>query len=162
MDYFQGMDKHKNYKLMDWSLISNDPKEIYILNDTFYLLPNGNKTISFVLIPNNIGSKQRYINIRICPHSSCELEDNDDNFESYINSTTMITKLLVDYVCGVPEITWDSVISMEDKLYVGEMYDFEMVFKNRSDIGGFFFYEVVVSGSVRILIIPLFTINSSQ
>uniref|UniRef100_A0A1I8MUJ3 Uncharacterized protein n=1 Tax=Musca domestica TaxID=7370 RepID=A0A1I8MUJ3_MUSDO len=150
--YFYDMDKYKNYCNMDWNSLSSDPKEIYCNNEIIYLNPNTGKVISVVVIPNVIGHQQKYIELRVCPilpPSSNPDDDNnvadsiESNLQQIVRSNNLLSKLWVEYNCSVPEIVWDNVINMQDPLYAGELYEFEMIFENCSKIGGFFYFDVI-------------------
>lgn len=143
--YFYEMDKYKNYCNMDWNALTSDPKEIYVNNEIIHLNPNTGKTITVVTIPNVVGRQHKYIELRVCPTIPATIgEDEDPEQYQIVDSHHLISKLWVDYNCSVPEIVWDNVIDMQDPLYAGELYEFEMIFENRSKIGGFFYYDAIV------------------
>ncbi|KAL9924984.1 uncharacterized protein ACN2A1_010385 [Glossina fuscipes fuscipes] len=143
MPYFQGMDKNKNYVHMDWNAVANDPREIYVSEEILYLSPNTGKAMSVVIIPNIVGFRQRFISVRVCPEPLPVLDDDPEDSHRYVDSSYMEARIPIEYTCAVPEITWDNIINMEERLYVGEFYDFAMTFENNDDIGGFFYYDVV-------------------
>uniref|UniRef100_A0A1A9VXN7 Uncharacterized protein n=1 Tax=Glossina austeni TaxID=7395 RepID=A0A1A9VXN7_GLOAU len=143
MPYFQGMDKNKNYVHMDWNALANDPREIYVSEEIIYLAPNTGKAMSVVIIPNVVGFRQRFISMRVCPEPLPALDDEPEDSHRYVDSSYMEARIPIEYTCAVPEITWDNIINMEERLYVGEFYDFAMAFENNDDIGGFFYYDVV-------------------
>ncbi|XP_073825858.1 uncharacterized protein isoform X2 [Musca autumnalis] len=162
--YFYDMDKYKNYCNMDWNALSSDPKEIYCNNEIIYLNPNTGKVISVVVIPNIIGHHHKFIEFRVCPilppptHSVDadydDLESADSKLQQIVRSNNLISKLWIEYNCSVPEIIWDNVIDMQDPLYAGELYQFEMIFENSSKIGGFFYYDAIPDneyGTMRFL-----------
>lgn len=143
--YFHEMDKHKNYCSMDWNSLPTDPREIYCNNEIIFLNPNTGKAITVVVIPNTIGRKQKYIEFRVCPILPPPTEDEHPQLRQLVDSAHLKSKLWIEYNCSVPDVMWDNVIDMQDALYCGELYDFEMIFENCSKIGGFFYYEAIVS-----------------
>uniref|UniRef100_A0A1A9W0K3 Uncharacterized protein n=1 Tax=Glossina brevipalpis TaxID=37001 RepID=A0A1A9W0K3_9MUSC len=143
MPYFQGMDKNKNYMHMDWNALANDPREIYVSEEILYLNSNTGKAMSVVIIPNIVGFRQRFISVRVCPEPLPVLDDEPENLHRYVDSTYMEARIPIEYTCAVPEITWDNIINMEERLYIGEFYDFVMTFENNDEIGGFFYYDIV-------------------
>lgn len=149
--YFFDMDKYKNYTLMDWNSLATDPKEIYCNTEIIRLKPNTGKAISIVVIPNVVGYHHKYIELRVCPltQSVADCKESCD-LRQIVETDFMISKLWIEYNCSIPEIIWDNVIIMQDQLYAGEFYDFEMLFQNISSVGGFFYYDVIVSIFVKL------------
>lgn len=142
--YFQGIDKYKNYMQMDWNALSNDPKEVYVLNKPDVLIPNSGKVVSIVLIPNVLGLHHRNLIVRVCPQVMGMTFDEDPNLRRVVDSKPMISYIPIEYDCAVPEIIWDNIIEIEKEVFIGEMYEFDMFFDNHDYIGGFFFYDVLV------------------
>lgn len=133
---------------MDWNALSNDPKEIYVLNKPEVLLPNSGKVISIVLIPNVLGSHQRYLTVRVSPQVMGMTYNEDPNLRRVVDSKPMISRIPIEYECAVPEIIWDNVVEMEKDVYIGEIYEFNMFFDNKDYIGGFFFYDIMVFNAI--------------
>lgn len=144
-NYFRGIDKYKNYMQMDWNALSTDPKEVYVLNKPEVLIPNNGKVVSIVLIPNVLGSHHRNLIVRVCPQVMGMTFNEDPNLRRVVDSKPMITKIPIEYDCAVPEIIWDNLIEIEKEIFIGDMYEFDMFFDNHDFIGGFFFYDVLVS-----------------
>ena len=144
--YFFGMDEYKNYLQMDWNALATDPKEIYCnSNEILYLKPNAVRAVSIVVVPNVIGFHRKYIELRVCPVMPKCMDAEEESLKQIVESDKMTAKLWVKYSCEVPEIIWDNLVIMQDELFAGQYYDFEMIFHNVSAIGGFFHYEVIVS-----------------
>lgn len=129
---------------MDWNALSNDPKEVYVLNKPDVLIPNAGKVVSIVVIPNMIGLQQRNLTVRVCPQVMGITFEEDPNLRRVVSSKPMISHIPIEYNCAVPEIIWDNTIEIEKAVYIGETYQFDMTFDNHDYIGGFFFYDVLV------------------
>lgn len=152
--YFKTMDEHKNYTEMDWNLLATDPRELYANQEIIHLLPNTGKAIFIMVIPNIIGAHHKFVTFRTCPLVSVQGNNEASNMTSgdptewlqiVESKDVMTSKLFIEYTCAVPEILWDDDITMEQQLYAGETYDLVLQFENMSNIGGFFYYDVVVS-----------------
>lgn len=158
--YFGEMDKYKNYTQMDWNSLPTDPREIYCNHEIIRLKPNTGKAITIMVIPNVIGFHNKYIELRVCPLALQEQEElglcNNQNKGDIVKTQHMVTKLWIEYNCAVPEVIWDNVVIMQEPLYAGEYYDFKMLFENNSNIGGFFYYDVIVSRILKISFIKRF------
>ncbi|XP_065356796.1 uncharacterized protein LOC135951140 [Calliphora vicina] len=152
--YFYDMDKYKNYTQMDWNSLPTDPKEIYCNTEIIRLKPNTGKVISIVVIPNAIGYHHKYVELRVCPLMPATSGNRNTNSVKIVETDHMISKLWIEYNCAIPEIIWDNVVIMQDKLYAGEFYDFQMSFENNSCIGGFFYYDVIPHSNLGIMKFP--------
>ncbi|XP_053960537.1 uncharacterized protein LOC128864803 [Anastrepha ludens] len=159
-NYFSTLKQFSNYAQMDWNIIPFNPKEIYCNKEIIYLQPNAGKSVSVLLIPNRVGLFDRPLKIRICP---IDEEDQDigvadaswDYREKvFIHSKMFTSKIWLKYSCRLPEIHFTQDISYEkETIYVGEEYKFGMVFKNVSEVPGFFYFDIVPVGELGELIL---------
>ncbi|KAM7351072.1 uncharacterized protein ACRADG_004056 [Cochliomyia hominivorax] len=154
--YFSDMDKNKNYTQMDWNSLATDPKEIYCNAEIIRLKPNTGKAIAIMVIPNVIGFQNKCVELRVCPLAIPQLNPiyKKSNKAKIVPTSYMTSKLWIEYNCAVPEVIWDNVVIMQDKLYAGEYYDFEMTFENNSNIGGFFYYDVIPCSKLGYMTFP--------
>jgi len=147
--YFSVFTKHNNYIFMDWNAVPSDPREVFCDNEIIYLRPNTGRSITILLVPNKVGYFHRSLSVRICPVvASPSLESSDDHpiMKAMIKSEFLCSKLWFEYNCVVPDIVWSNMVDLSSRIiYAGEDYDFEMNFANRSTIGAFLHFDVVVS-----------------
>jgi len=146
--YFSVFTKHNNYIFMDWNALPSDPREVFCDNEIIYLRPNTGRSITILLVPNKVGYFHRSLSVRICPAVATSLESSEDHpiMKTLIKSEFLCSKLWFEYNCVVPEILWSNLVDLSHRtIYAGEDYNFEMTFSNRSIIGAFLHYDVIVS-----------------
>ncbi|KAH8323278.1 hypothetical protein KR067_004291, partial [Drosophila pandora] len=146
--YFSVFTKHNNYIFMDWNAIPSDPREIYCDNEIIYLRPNTGRSITILLIPNKVGYHHRSLSVRICP--ALPPPGNVDSSEDYPVEKTLVkteflcSKLWFEYNCFSPEILWNNTVDLSSRtIYAGEDYAFDILFTNRSIVGGFIHFDVI-------------------
>ncbi|KNC22402.1 hypothetical protein FF38_04659, partial [Lucilia cuprina] len=149
--YFSAIEKYKNYTQMDWNTLATDPQEIYCNNEIIRLKPNTGKVIAIIVIPNIVGYQHKYIELRVCPLMQPSTNNALNNSSQIVETEHMISKLWLEYNCSVPEIKWNNEVILQDKIYAGEFYDFQMLFENTSNIGGFFYYDVIPHSNLGIM-----------
>lgn len=147
--YFSVFTKHNNYVFMDWNALPSDPREVYCDNEVIYLRPNTGRTITILVVPNKAGYYHRSLSVRICPAiptASADSSDDQPIMKTLIKSEFLCSKLWFEYNCVVPDIEWNHLVDLSHRtIYAGEEYEFDMEFSNRSIVGAFLHYEVVVS-----------------
>ncbi|XP_033235264.1 uncharacterized protein [Drosophila pseudoobscura] len=144
--YFSIFTKHNNFIFMDWNAIPSDPREVYCDNEIIYLRPNTGRTITILLIPNQVGYFHRALNVRICPSvlSNSGSSEDHQSVKTLIKSDFLCSKLWFEYNCVTPEIEWTNMVDLSPRtVYAGEKYEFDMSFYNRSTTGGFLHFDVI-------------------
>ncbi|SPP79109.1 uncharacterized protein LOC117582439 [Drosophila guanche] len=144
--YFSIFTKHNNFIFMDWNALPSDPREVYCDNEIIYLRPNTGRTITILLIPNQVGYFHRSLTVRICPSvlSNSGSSENLQSVKTLIKSDFLCSKLWFEYNCVTPEIEWSHLVDLSSWIvYAGEEYEFDMSFYNRSNTGGFLHFDVI-------------------
>ncbi|XP_067624734.1 uncharacterized protein [Eurosta solidaginis] len=152
-DYFSSLKRFSNYAQMDWNVLPFNPKEVYCDKEIIYLQPNAGKSVTVILIPNRVGECNRALYVRICPinDEGVDIGNADAGWDLrnkfYVNSKMMTTKIWMEYVCRLPDISFTQETSYEnDNIYVGQEVKFAMLFRNLNGVGGFFYYDIIPAG----------------
>lgn len=139
--YFKSLDGASNYLEMDWDVLPTDPKELVLEKEAFYLKPNESKSVTFVLVPNDIGYSSKTIEFRACP-LGCIPND----ILMAVSTRRMVKNFSLNYQCQIPTLLWDDNILLKDQdIFVDKEFFFDMNFRNIDVVPGFVFFKVIVS-----------------
>lgn len=138
--YFKDLRDQQMYLNLNWERLPENPKEVIIKEEPFYLKPFESTVFPVLVVPNTVGSVKKHVAFT-CSTVGTTTEE---NVSTMIDVEHFTTRLEINYFGIYPHLLVPGCIFLGD-IYVDMINPFDIVVRNDTRIVGFVYLRDIVS-----------------
>lgn len=138
--YFKELKDQQTYLNLDWEHLPENPKEVIINEEPFYLKPYESTVFPILIIPNVVGSMKKHVAFTACTVGT----RNEKNVSTLIDVENFTTRLEINFFGIYPNLLVPGCLFLGE-IYVDMINPFDIIVRNETRIVGFVYLKDIVS-----------------